>query len=198
MKIKIKNAEIQKTLSGKEIEYPKYTTQIMNLANQNSQGTRPTVVGQLSDLIQEFQGQSMEEWEKWYKEKHPEAIENAVERIYPMVEKLKESIPQIDREMVKKWADELVILKTFMGLKFQEAILSKVAEIRNLEYRLAEPDEESQGIDGYIGEMAVSIKPVTYKSKYLSENIDVPIIYYDKKKDGITVEYDEKLFNNVN
>jgi len=32
----------------------------------------------------------------------------------------------------------------------------------------------------------------------LSENIDIPIIFYDKKKDGITVEYDEKLFNNVN
>ena len=41
----------------------------MNLANQNSQGTRSKVVGQLSDLIQEFQGNSIEEWEEWYKHK---------------------------------------------------------------------------------------------------------------------------------
>lgn len=31
----------------------------MKLANQNSQGTRPKVVGQLSDLIVEFQGNSI-------------------------------------------------------------------------------------------------------------------------------------------
>jgi len=28
-------------------------------------------------------------------------------------------------------------------------------------YRLAEPDEESKGIDGYIGDIPVSIKPNT-------------------------------------
>ena len=40
MKIKIKNAEIQKTLSGKEIEYPKYATQIMNW-NYETSGWAP-------------------------------------------------------------------------------------------------------------------------------------------------------------
>ena len=34
MKIKIPNTEIQELLSGKGYEYPKYSTQIMNLANQ--------------------------------------------------------------------------------------------------------------------------------------------------------------------
>ncbi len=41
------------------LEFPKYTTQLMNLANQNSQGTRPKVVGQMSDLIQEFDGKKI-------------------------------------------------------------------------------------------------------------------------------------------
>ena len=40
MKLKIPNSEVQELLSGKTYSYPKYTTQIMNLANQNAQGTR--------------------------------------------------------------------------------------------------------------------------------------------------------------
>lgn len=44
-------------------EFPKYTTQILNLANQNAQATRPKVVGQMSELIKEFTGRTLEEWE---------------------------------------------------------------------------------------------------------------------------------------
>ena len=196
MKFKIKNSEIQEIIKGEIIEFPKYSTQLMNLANQNSQGTRPKVVGQLSDLIQEFQGNTIEEWEKWYKEKMPNALNDAVDKIYLMVESLKEAINKIDRELVEKWVEDLVITKTFLGLKFQEAILKKIAEKHKLKYRLATPEEESQGIDGVIGDVKVSIKPITYKIKSnFSETIDVPIIFYDKKKDGINVEYD---FNKQN
>lgn len=41
MKIKLKNAEIQEYVSAPASEFPKYTTQLMNIANQNSQATRP-------------------------------------------------------------------------------------------------------------------------------------------------------------
>ncbi len=190
MKIKIKNSEIQEIIKGEALEFPKYSTQIMNLANQNSQGTRPKVVGQLSDLIQEFDGRTIEEWEKWYKEKIPTAIDDAVEKIYPMIENLKNSINQIDKKLVKKWVEDLVITKTFLGLKFQEAILKKIADIKKTTYRLANPNEESQGIDGFIGKQEISIKPSTYKiKKSLTETIDASIIFYDKKKDGISIEF---------
>ena len=51
MVIKIKNEELIQELIGEIKEFPRYTTQILNLANQNSQGTRPRVVGQLSELV---------------------------------------------------------------------------------------------------------------------------------------------------
>jgi len=51
-KVKITNEEIKELLGVKSFEFPKYSTQIINLANQNAQGTRPAVVGQMSDLIQ--------------------------------------------------------------------------------------------------------------------------------------------------
>ncbi len=39
----------------------------------------------------------------------------------------------------------------------------------------------------------VSIKPATYKAKPgLSEQIDVPIIFYSKEKDEVVIEFDEK------
>lgn len=191
MKFKIKTKELQEIVAGQTIEFPKYSTQIINLANQNSQGTRPNVVGQLSDLIQEFDGRTHEEWERWYLEKMPDAIESSVDKIFPMIEKLKDVIQYIDKKLIKKWVKDLVITKTFMGLRFQEAILKKIADRDNIPYRLATPEEESNGIDGFIGKQAVSIKPSTYKAmKNLSESIDIPIIFYEKKKDGISVEYD--------
>ncbi len=191
MKIKIANAEIQKLLSGNIEEYPKYATQIMNLANQNSQGTRSRIVGQMSDLIQEFEGSSIEEWERWYKERHEDSLDVATDKIYAMVAQLQKSIVNIDRDMVRRWVEELVVVKSYVGLKFQEAILHKIAAAKGTEYRLATPNEESQGIDGYIGNIAVSIKPESYRMKNgLNEEISIPIIFYTKSKSGITVEYD--------
>jgi hypothetical protein len=56
---------------------------------------------------------------------------------------------------------------------------------------LAAAEDESKGIDGFIGNIPVSIKPVTYKTKLgLNEVIDVPIIFYDKKKSEIVIEFD--------
>lgn len=192
MKLKIPNSEVQELLSGKTYSYPKYATQIMNLANQNAQGTRAKIVGQMSDLIQEFEGTALSEWEKWYLERHPDAIDNATEKVYAMVTLFKEAILKIDKETVREWIEELVVVKTFSGLKFQEAILKKISLHFKKPYRLAKPDEESKGIDGFIGDKPISIKPMTYKTKMgLNEVINVPIVFYDKKKSEIVIEFDE-------
>lgn len=190
-RVKIKNSEIQELVTGEAVDFPRYTTQLMNLANQNAQGTRPKVVGQMSELIQQFSGKTLEEWERWYKSGHPDAIDDATDRVFAMIENLKKAIVHVDRELVKKWVEDLVINKTFIGLRFQEAILKKVAEIKGMTYRLATPEEESQGIDGHIGYIPVSIKPVTYKGKGgLVEEISVQMIFYEKKKDGIVITFD--------
>ncbi len=149
--IKIKNGELIRELIGKTEDFPKYTTQLMNLANQNAQGTRPRVVGQLSELIQECPEKTYEGWKQWYLKKHPDAIENATEKIAEMVDNLKTAIMSVDKPMIQKWVEDLVLEKTFVGLRFQEAILKKVASTKKLGYRLALPSEESKGIDGFIG-----------------------------------------------
>lgn len=191
-KIKINNEEIREYLKIDVPEFPKYVTQILNLANQNAQGTRPKVVGQMSELIKQFNGKKVNEWEIWYKNKYPLAIRNATQKILDMVENLKNALNQINEETVGKWVKDLVIAQTFMGLKFQEAILKKVAEIKKCNYRLATFKEEAIGIDGYIGETPVSIKPESYKLKpALGEKIAARVIYYTKTKDGIVVNAEE-------
>jgi len=190
MKVKISIEEIRKYLDIETPEFPKYVAPLINLANQYAQGTRPKVVGQMSELIQQFEGKNLPEWEKWYLEKNPSAIRNATEKIIQKLKELKNSLNKIDRKMVEQWVKDLVIVKTFAGLRFQEAILKKGAQIKGTNYRLAEPDEESKGIDGYIGDIPVSIKPHTYEVKAaLPEHIDIKIVYYKKVDDGIEVDY---------
>ena len=193
MKIKLKNAEIQEYVNAPASAFPKYTTQLMNVANQNSQATRPRHVGQLTELIQEFPGQTFEEWVRWYQEQYPEAIDEATNKIISMIENFSEAVEKIDRAMVRSWVEDLILVKTFAGLRFQEAILKKLAEVKGCDYRLAEPHEESQGIDGFVGEEAYSIKPSTYDAMpTVAESIEVKIIFYEKKSDGVVFEIPEE------
>ena len=79
-----------------------------------------------------------------------------------------------------------------LGSLVQKAILASLAERKGTTYRLATPDEESVGIDGYVGNVPYSVKPDTYKTMgRLSETIAVKMIYYTKTKTGLTVEVEE-------
>ena len=188
--IKIKNEELIKDCIGEVTNFPKYTSQLINLANQNAQGTRPRVVGQMSELIQEFPGNTYQDWVEWYKRKNPKAISDATGKIYEMIDNLKRAIQIIDKNLIEQWVADLVITKTYVGLRFQESILKKIAAQKGQNYRLATPKEESSGIDGFIGDVPISIKPITYKTKgMLSEKIDTKIIYYEKDKDGLKISF---------
>ena len=195
MKLTIKNEELLELNESSTPQFPKYTSQLINLANQNAQGTRPKVVGQLSELFQEYQKNTdeifIDIWKKWYLSKYPKAIEDATNRIYEQIQNLKNAITLIDRNMIQKWVEDLIITKTYNGLYIQKAILSKIAKIKQKDFRLAKTEEEAIGIDGYIDNVPYSIKPDTYKTmSRLSESIEVKIIYYTKTKSGIEIEFD--------
>jgi hypothetical protein len=154
----------------------------------------------MSELIKEFKGSSLSEWVEWYNSKQPDAIKNATDKIYSMFLEMKDAAGKIDRQMVENWVKDLVYTKTYVGLKFQEAIVSYIGNSLGLPYQLASVNQEALGIDGIIGSKPVSIKPITYKvqSNRLSETIEVPIVYYEKKKDGIVIEYNPDDFTTDN
>lgn len=191
IKIVINNDELKGLLEINNKDFPKYSTQLINLANQNAQATRPKVVGKLSELIQEFDGKTLDEWMEWYLEKYPDSLETATNKIFEKLQEMSLVLPEITKEMIYDWVEDLVINKTFFGLKFQSAIIKHIADKNKLSYRLANPTEESQGIDGYIGKKAISVKPISYKLKLsLSEEIKVDVIWYNKMKNAVEFTYD--------
>ena len=196
MQYTLKNENIERYNESSAFSFPKYTSQLINWANRNAQGTRPAVVGKMSELFAEFAASgneiTIENWRDWYTERYPDAFEKATDRICAQVQNLRDAIPLIDREMVERWVEGLVITKTFNGLYVQKAILASLAERRGTTYRLATPRGESAGVDGYVGDVPYSVKPATYKTiGRLSETIDVKMIYYTKTKSGLTVEVEE-------
>lgn len=189
-KFKISNDEVANLSNAPHYEFPKYVTQFINLANSNAGGTRPKVVGQMSELVKEFDGKSIDEWIAWYTERYPNAINDATEKVWTIYETMKGAFNTITKDMVENWVKDLVYGKTYCGIRFQTAIISAIANQLNKDWREANPDEEAKGIDGFIGGKPLQIKASTYKLEaHLSEVIDVPIVYYDKKKDGISIEY---------
>lgn len=195
-KEKILNKDVERLSNASKYEFPKYTSQIINWANQNAQGTRAKVVGQMSDLIQEFDGQTLEEWITWYDAKMPGAVDNATDKIFDMVEKIRAAAPSIDKEMVRNWVKDLIYTKTFCGLKVQQAVIAYIAQMLGRKWRLATKEEESKNIDGFIGDKPVQIKSSTYKlENVLGQAIGIPIVYYKKNKDGLLIEFEPDDLN---
>jgi len=56
----------------------------------------------MSELIQEFEGKTLREWEEWYSKKKPDAIKNATEKILQKLKELKNSLNKIDRATVEQ------------------------------------------------------------------------------------------------
>jgi len=180
-------------ITGEERDFPKYTTQILNIANQNAQGTRPEVVGQMSELIDDCPDKTYDGWRDWYLKNNPDAIDEATEKVWEMVQKMEEAMEKIDEEMVGEWVEDLVIDKTAEGLIIEEAVLESLSEVFGVDYENSTAEEESKNIDGYIGGKPVSVKSHTYLSKEPSvrDEIDVPTVYYKKTEKYLHVYWDD-------
>ena len=178
-----------------EPTFPKYTTQLINQASQNMQATRPKVVGQMTELVFECPYKKQEEWEEWYLNKYPDAIDKATDKAYEGVINFKNAIDKIDRDMVKAWVTDLILVKSRVGLIYQKIILKYLADERNTDYRLATPEEESKGIDGFIGNTPVQIKPETFLNKGLIQfETEYNIIYYRPAEKSLAIFYDDNIF----
>ncbi len=195
---KIKNAKLEEYNSIESPSFAKYSTQLINLAARTAQATRPSVVGKLSDLFPQYQRESenisIEGWKNWYLEKNPDAIEKATRKTYEKMQEYIRTLSQIDESVIREWVEDLVFNKTFLGLYVQEAIIKFLAEVQGeTDYRLANSEEESRGIDGFVGNKAYSVKPMSYKEEasHLLEVIDAYMVYYKKERDGLDIEVED-------
>lgn len=169
-----------------------YIGSVINLGNSFSQATRPKNVGQLSELIQIFRdsdcNHTVDGWEQFYDEKIGKCkIKEASSKIWDYVQRIKTNLECLTEDDVYDWTKDLIINKTFSGLQLQLDILEMVCD--NNDYRLANSEEESKGIDGFVNGEPVSIKPHTYKKTIQSgkETIPYRIIYYKQTKNGLVI-----------
>lgn len=195
-RVQISNQEIQRLVAPDSPEFPKYVTQLLNLVNSNAQGTRPSVVGQMTELLTKSKARTVAEWRSYYDEKMPNGIAAATDKIKQKLVEMQSAMASITDDMVKDWVEDLVYIKTFTGLRVQDVILSYLAQqMGDVEYRVATAVEESQGIDGWIKDHPIQVKPSTYEESMasFSEVIKVPIVYYEKKREGLFIKYPEDL-----
>ena len=161
------------------VDNPKYTTYLLNPAINLSQSNRPRVVGQMSDIVEEFRKENpdgtFEDWVEFYYNE------------YDGEERLNEA-------MTHDYLRDLVLFKSYEGFDIEETILRKLGELYDAEISKATAEDESKGIDGYIGEQPVQVKPVSYKDN-LQEQISVPIVFYDENKSNKAMTVDISKLN---
>jgi len=182
------------------VDNPKYTTYLLNPAINLSQSNRPRVVGQMSDIVEEFRKENpdgtFEDWVEFYYNEYDgeERLNEALAMAYPMVERMRDAFEQIDEEMTHDYLRDLVLFKSYEGFDIEETILRKLGELYDAEISKATAEDESKGIDGYIGEQPVQVKPVSYKDN-LQEQISVPIVFYDENKSNKAMTVDISKLN---
>lgn len=143
----------------------------------------------MSELIQQFRDEcdshEIDDWEKFYDGE--DKIAAAATKNWELILAIKENFSELTKEDVYAWTKDLIINKTHSGLQIQLDVLKLCADDKP--YRLANKEEESKGIDGFIAEEPVSIKPNTYKKTINAgkESIPYRIIYYTNGKKGLKI-----------
>lgn len=172
-----------KILKKTELHYPPYLYGLINSANTMSGSTRPNKIRKLHDLFKKRKFRSLGEWKKWYLSKHPNAINRAVSNILAVFEKnfdISASKRRKYRKYIRQFVENLVFEQTYRGLKIQEVIFIKMSKITGEKYRWGTNREDSSGVDGFIGDIPLSIKPQTSSQK---KPPGVKRAYYEIKKD---------------
>lgn len=189
-----KGISVNDIFKDHSLDFPKYVYPIINKKCDMSKACGSSNVSHLHTLIKQKKFRTINEWKKWYIRRYPDNVEKAIHKLYNVCIKSlfnissggikisKKGKEQI-RDFCTQFIENLMFKKTFVGLKVQEAILFKLSEIMNEKYVWASPEDDSSGIDGYIGKIPVSVKP---KSCKYAKKAGVKRIIYTIEKDHIS------------
>lgn len=202
-KIKLSDVSLTNGTQSGPLNIPKYSSQIINLANGYAKATKPAHVGMVSQEIQTFRDDpnvvdhSFESWKKWHQEKFPDGIKKATDSCWAKFVEMRKKLCEVTKEDIELWEKNLVFDKTYDGLMVQEAIIKHIANEINATYRLANAKEESQGIDGFINDKPIQIKSKTFlqNAKISNESIRCTTIEYEKKGKNIIFDYNPSDFH---
>lgn len=171
-------------------EWPRYATQLMNIAGQNCKATSPKNIGSCKDAWTQMRSQgipgTLQNWIDFYNRVHGEQkLVDAGKRIHVML--LKMGIEWISEDMAIDYAKEIAYNKTHMGLGGEEMAVEAVAQYFGKEFRFSTLEEESQGTDAWIDGKPVQVKPhdsvfKAHVHNHANRNTHLIITYEDKKE----------------
>lgn len=143
-------------------EWPKYSTQLLNVAAQNCKAFDVKKVGSAKETWLAMRNQNIpgtfENWCQFYDQQpFAQNIPGQAAKLYEMVQKM--GITGIPLSMCEDYIREVIYNKTHMGMAGEEMAIQAVGEYYGLQVRFSTAEEEAQGIDGWIGEIPVQVKP---------------------------------------
>ena len=198
LKLTAKNYKSADADTRSRREWPKYKTQLLNVAGQNAKAFDAKRIGSMKELWLEFVEtgvpDTLENWEHFYTNRWGlEGISQAATKLKEMVDKM--NLGDIDLDMCKDYVEEVVFNKTHFGMGGESTAIVVAAEHFDMPYRFSNAQEESQGIDGFIGNYPVQVKPAdsNYKA-HVHNHADVDktlVIRYEKKKQVCYIENPE-------
>lgn len=189
--IKISAKSFQAVTQRNRCEFPLYSKPILNIATQNSKATQVKNVGSMKDQWMQFmttRGRSVNDWETWYMANGgPEKIDRATDKLYEMLCKMPVDHAVFTRDLANLYILDLVINKTHYGMSGEYHAVLAAAAYFNLPHRFSTAEEESQGIDAWIGDRPVQVKPHdSVKMHHVYNHADADrtlVITYESKKD---------------
>ena len=177
-------------------KFPTYARPLMVSACGYARATDEKLVGHVSTLIKNIRPNSLEEWIEKHTELYPNALENASKRLYDKLQDFRSVIESLSMDDVRKWMEEFLYEKTFTGLSIQKAVLEFLSDKYQIEYRESNRIEEGRDIDGWLGTIALSVKPKSHTAiKNLPYRIsdDIYVVYYQKKVNDVVIAYSIEL-----
>jgi hypothetical protein len=156
------NVSIRKILKKKDIGYPTYYYGLINTANKTTGATRSCNVGKMHSLIKELNPKSLPDWKRKHSKLYPDAFSIVRGKILSYLSSIgiQDSVIQEEYSFyVDEFINNLLFEQTYSGLKIQEIIIRKVSSMMRKSYHWSAGSDDSKGIDGYIGDIPVSIKP---------------------------------------
>lgn len=180
----------KKILKKSEINYPIGLYNYINTANRQSKATIPSKVGKVHSNFRKRKYRSLNEYRRWYLSKYPDAMDNAVNEILEDFKRF--GVPSKKRrwqkQYIKLFVEDLIINQSYRGLKIQEAIFIKMADILGQDFRWSTNKEDSRDTDGFIGDIPISVKP---KSSQQKKKAGVKRVYYviDEEKNTLSFTF---------
>jgi transcription elongation factor Elf1 len=180
-----------------EFEWEKYQRGYMGILNNaynQSCNSGGKTLGNMSEITSEFDGGSYDDFIDFYYENH-NGKQKRTDAIKKMSENLIKRVRAIGGELSKDdaidWSRTYIqsmLVNSYRGFIDEARAIELVAEDIDESWNVADPEMESDGVDGYIGGQSVQVKPTSYT--------DLDINSFDADW-LITYTYDDGMFEVV-